>query len=101
MDLRLLNLFSQTVSQTQQDANLKVRQLLCVFVAVTSEPLAFASPLLICMVIVFPSPETPSLSLCLSPEAYDDGTAINEPVTKTDAAKMAIILKLVFELIIL
>ena len=72
------------------------------FVAVTSEPKALAPPLLICIVMVFPSPETPSLllSLCLSPDAYD-GAESSAPVTNMDAAKMAIIPKVVFELIIL
>ena len=48
---------------------------------------------------MFPFPETPSLSLWPF-DAYD-GVATNAPVTNTDAAKMAIILKVIFELIIL
>ena len=95
-----MNLFGQTVSQIQQDANLKVKQLLCVFVAVTSELLALAFPLLFCMMIVFPSPETPSFLSLWPFDAYE-GVEINEPVTNTDAAKIAITAKVVFELIIL
>jgi hypothetical protein len=69
------------------------------FEASVPNPLALAFPLLICITIVFPSPETPPLSLC-PPDAYE-GAAINEPVTNIDAAKMAKIPKVVFELIIM
>src|SRR5215217_7795390 len=75
------------------------------FEASVPHPLALVFPLLICIITVFPSPEMPSLllsSLRLSPDAYDDdGAATSEPVTKTDAAKMAINPKVVFEVIIL
>ena len=76
-----------------------VTQLLCV-VRCSSVQIHWQWPFLafFSLRIVFPSPETPSLSLW-SPDAYD-GAAINAPVTNMDAAKMAIIPK-VFELIIL
>ncbi len=62
-----------------------------------------ALPTFVNLRLVFPSTETPVLSVFLflrpSPDAYD-GLGINAPVTNTDAAKIAIIPK-VFELIIL